>query len=181
MIQLTESMKFNKKEGPREDASIPLRKENKIIMRGRGRERSGWERRREEKGIRINYGRKIGKKPRGPGEWMEMSNHVVWVWAEPLFYAFFIFLFPFYYLKQLHFLQLFACFYFYIDGISWYCLLFDDLSCIYLFPLEGLYHIHTFKVFPLYFHFCWDIQDYQWEDSFAPLVTYFPGCHWLCS
>lgn len=104
---------------------------------------------------------------------MEMSNHVVWVWAEPLFYAFFIFLFPFYHHKQLHFLQLFACFYFYIDGISWYCLLFDDLSCIYLFPLEDLYHIHTFKVFPLYFHFCWDIQDYQWEDSFAPLSDIF--------
>jgi hypothetical protein len=35
MIQLTGHMKFNKKEGPSEDASIPLRRENKIIMKSR--------------------------------------------------------------------------------------------------------------------------------------------------
>jgi hypothetical protein len=29
MIKLTDHMKFNKKEGPREDASISLRRENK--------------------------------------------------------------------------------------------------------------------------------------------------------
>jgi hypothetical protein len=32
-------MKFNKKEGPSEDASVPLRSGEKIIMGGRGRER----------------------------------------------------------------------------------------------------------------------------------------------
>jgi hypothetical protein len=36
-------MKFNKKEGRGEDASIPLRSGNKIIMGGRGREGPGWE------------------------------------------------------------------------------------------------------------------------------------------
>jgi hypothetical protein len=36
MIQL----KLNKKEGPSVDASIPLRRENKIILGGRGREGS---------------------------------------------------------------------------------------------------------------------------------------------
>jgi hypothetical protein len=45
MIQFTDQIKFNKKEGPSEAASIPLRRENKIIMGGRGRERPVWERR----------------------------------------------------------------------------------------------------------------------------------------
>jgi hypothetical protein len=34
-------MRFNKKESPSEDASITLRKEKKIIMRGRGRKGPG--------------------------------------------------------------------------------------------------------------------------------------------
>jgi hypothetical protein len=32
MIELTDRMKFNKKEGPSEDASIPFRRGKKIIM-----------------------------------------------------------------------------------------------------------------------------------------------------
>lgn len=39
MAQPTDSMKFNKKEGPSENALIPLRRENKIVTGGRGRER----------------------------------------------------------------------------------------------------------------------------------------------
>jgi hypothetical protein len=38
MIHLTEHMKFNKKKGPSEDASIWLRMGKKIVMEGRGRE-----------------------------------------------------------------------------------------------------------------------------------------------
>jgi hypothetical protein len=43
MIQFTDSKKFNKKEGPSEDASISLRRGNKIIRGCRSRERPGWE------------------------------------------------------------------------------------------------------------------------------------------
>ena len=35
-IQATDCKKCNNQKGPSEDASIPLRKENKIIRRGRG-------------------------------------------------------------------------------------------------------------------------------------------------
>ena len=42
MIYLTDPKKLNEKEGPSEDASIPLRRENKIIMEGRRREGLGW-------------------------------------------------------------------------------------------------------------------------------------------
>lgn len=37
MIQLKDHMKFNKKKGPSEDTSIPLRKGNKLITGGRGK------------------------------------------------------------------------------------------------------------------------------------------------
>ena len=44
-------MKLNRKEGPREDATIPFRR-GKIIMRGRRREEFRWERVvRVEKGV----------------------------------------------------------------------------------------------------------------------------------
>jgi hypothetical protein len=46
MIQLTDHMKFNKKEGQNVAASIPLRRGNKIITESRGRE-GGKEGRRE--------------------------------------------------------------------------------------------------------------------------------------
>jgi hypothetical protein len=36
MIQLTDHMKFNKKEGQSVDASIPIRRGNKITMGGTG-------------------------------------------------------------------------------------------------------------------------------------------------
>jgi hypothetical protein len=38
MIQLTDHMKLNRKEGPSVDASIPFRRGNKIIIGGRWRE-----------------------------------------------------------------------------------------------------------------------------------------------
>ena len=41
-------MKLNKKEDPSVDASIPLRRGNKIIIGARRGERPGWERRRDE-------------------------------------------------------------------------------------------------------------------------------------
>jgi hypothetical protein len=42
MIQPTDHKKFNKKEGPSEDASNILRRGNKIIIGDRERERPGW-------------------------------------------------------------------------------------------------------------------------------------------
>jgi hypothetical protein len=38
MLQLTNHMKLNKKEGPSVYTSIPLRKEKNIVIGGRGRE-----------------------------------------------------------------------------------------------------------------------------------------------
>jgi hypothetical protein len=63
-------MKFNKKEGPSEDASDSFRRGNKIIMGSRGREGPGLEREGGGKGGRIRcwVGRGTGEKPRMPGE-----------------------------------------------------------------------------------------------------------------
>ena len=47
MLQLTDSIKINKKEVPNEDASIPRRKGNKLIMEVRGKDQG---RRGKEKG-----------------------------------------------------------------------------------------------------------------------------------
>lgn len=44
MIYHTDPKKLNKKKGPKEDASISLRKGNKIITGGREKEGPGWER-----------------------------------------------------------------------------------------------------------------------------------------
>jgi hypothetical protein len=41
---------LNKKEGLTKDASIPLRRENKIIIGGTGREGSGWDRGKGKQG-----------------------------------------------------------------------------------------------------------------------------------
>jgi hypothetical protein len=49
-------MKLNKKEGSNEDASIPLRRRNKIITGGRGKEGSGWVRGTGRERHRIRYG-----------------------------------------------------------------------------------------------------------------------------
>ena len=68
MIQLTDHMNFNKKEGPSEDTLIPLRRGNKTVPGDRESEES----RREggegkEKAAGSGLG-KTGEKPRGPGE-----------------------------------------------------------------------------------------------------------------
>jgi hypothetical protein len=61
-------MKFNKKEGPSEDASIPIRRMNKIIMEGRESKGPGW----EKGGVgenRTGSGMgELGEKLRGPEE-----------------------------------------------------------------------------------------------------------------
>ena len=49
MIQLIDHMKFNKKGVPNDNASIPLRREKKIITGGRGKEGPGSEREGEGK------------------------------------------------------------------------------------------------------------------------------------
>jgi hypothetical protein len=48
-IQPIDPKTFNKKEGPSEDVSIPLRRGNKIIMGSREREEPGWKRGAEGK------------------------------------------------------------------------------------------------------------------------------------
>lgn len=57
MIQLKDSMKFNKKEDPSENASIPLRKGNKIITGSIKREGLGYQRGEEGGEGRNRYGR----------------------------------------------------------------------------------------------------------------------------
>ena len=62
MIQPIDHKKFNKKEGPSKDASIPLKKGNKIFMRCG--EREGFERERLQNQRWVN----TIEKPRGPIE-----------------------------------------------------------------------------------------------------------------
>ena len=57
MIQLTDHVKLNKKEGQNVDASIPLRRGNKIIMRDREKEGLGWERGGKGKKVCVCGGR----------------------------------------------------------------------------------------------------------------------------
>jgi hypothetical protein len=63
MIQLTDCMKLNKKEGQSVDASVTLWKGNKIIMGGRG----GRDLSRQEgkEGGRIKYEGRQQKSPEG--------------------------------------------------------------------------------------------------------------------
>jgi hypothetical protein len=61
-IKLLELRKFSKQKGSIEDDSIPLRRGQKLITGGRGREGSGWE---GEGGNRIRYrGRRETQKAR---------------------------------------------------------------------------------------------------------------------
>jgi hypothetical protein len=69
MIHSTDPKKLNRKEGPSEDVSIPLRRGKKIIMGHRGREGPEWMSRRGNGGRSRNGGEgETGEKPRGPGE-----------------------------------------------------------------------------------------------------------------
>jgi hypothetical protein len=68
-MQVTDHKKCNKKEGPSEDASIPLGWVKEMITGGRGRDGPRWERGEGwERGNRIRYGGGTGEKPRGPGD-----------------------------------------------------------------------------------------------------------------
>jgi hypothetical protein len=58
MIQLTDHVKFNKKEGQSMDASKLLRRGNKIIMGGRGRDLGRRGEERENRESRISYGKR---------------------------------------------------------------------------------------------------------------------------
>jgi hypothetical protein len=61
-------MKLNKKKGQSGDASIPLRRGNKIISRSRGREGPGWEREGSRKMGQGSSDIEQEKKSIGPGE-----------------------------------------------------------------------------------------------------------------
>jgi hypothetical protein len=66
MIQLTDQMKLNKKEGQSVDASNLLREGNKIITGGRGREGSDCESGGEgKKGGMTRYGKRQERNPEG--------------------------------------------------------------------------------------------------------------------
>jgi hypothetical protein len=90
-IKLLELRKFSKQKGSIEDDSIPLRRGQKLITGGRGREGSGWEGEEdgEGKGKRKENGKGKGKgetgsgigageKPRRPEEGMEICNLRWW-------------------------------------------------------------------------------------------------------
>ena len=59
-------MKLNKNEGQSVYASIPLRKGNKIITGGRGREGPGWEKGGGEKESQL-WGAGVAAVPKAPG------------------------------------------------------------------------------------------------------------------
>jgi hypothetical protein len=64
MMYPTEPKKLNKKQGPSEDVSIPLRRGNKIIMGGRGRRDLGGSGERGQDQVSEESGERF----RGPGE-----------------------------------------------------------------------------------------------------------------
>jgi hypothetical protein len=65
----TTHKKLNKNEGQSVDASIPLRRGNKIIMGGRGREGPGDRKEGKGKdGAKKKVWEETGEKLRGPGE-----------------------------------------------------------------------------------------------------------------
>ena len=67
-IQFTDHMKLNKKDGPSVDISLPFKRRNKAIIRGRGRKGPGWERGgREERG-QDQVWWETGEKSRRPGK-----------------------------------------------------------------------------------------------------------------
>ena len=73
-------MKLNKEEGHTMDASNPLRRRNKIIIGGRGREGPGWERGRGgKKGSQAQVWEETREKSRGPGEQIEIYSSGGWV------------------------------------------------------------------------------------------------------
>jgi hypothetical protein len=57
MVQPTDCKKFNKKESPSQEVSIPLQQETKIIMGGREKEGTRWEGEGNGVGLRSAVGR----------------------------------------------------------------------------------------------------------------------------
>jgi hypothetical protein len=64
-IQLTDHMKLKKKEDRSVDASVLLRRGNKIIMVSKGRDLGGRKEREGKRGDRIRYGRRWGRYTQG--------------------------------------------------------------------------------------------------------------------
>jgi hypothetical protein len=73
--QLTDPKTLSKKEGPSKDVRISLRRGNKIVRGGRGREETGWERGwgGEWRGQDQEWG-ETGERARGPEEGVEVSS-----------------------------------------------------------------------------------------------------------
>ena len=71
----TNHKKVNKKEGPIEDASIQLRRRNKIIRGGRESEESRGERKRGQDQV---WSRETGERSKGQGEYMEILGSRGW-------------------------------------------------------------------------------------------------------
>jgi hypothetical protein len=68
MIYPTDPKTLNKREGPSKDAWITVRRGNKTVIGGRGRE--NWVGEGSERGMerRDRVQRETGERPRGPGE-----------------------------------------------------------------------------------------------------------------
>ena len=71
MTHLTDLKNLNKKEGPSEDTWISLRRGNKLVMGGRGREGPVWAR---GMGRQDQAWGEAGESPRGPEGWMEICR-----------------------------------------------------------------------------------------------------------
>ena len=77
ILHFTDPKKLNKKKGPSEEAWVSLRRGNKIVLRGRWRERPGWNRGWGEKWavFRIRYEERPGKWPGSPeNEWKSVAG-----------------------------------------------------------------------------------------------------------
>ena len=77
MIQPSDPKKLNKKEGPSKDASIPLRRGNKIVMGGRGKKELGGRGEREGNrgaGSGMGRDRREGQRARRMSENMQLPG-----------------------------------------------------------------------------------------------------------
>ena len=84
-IQSTELKKVNKPKGSSEDASIPLGREKKVIVGGRGKEGPGWERGQgEEEGNMIRHGGAERSLEGQQKEWKYVTWGVWWEVGIPL-------------------------------------------------------------------------------------------------
>ena len=85
MLHSTDPKKLNKKEGPSADAWILLKRGNKIVIRGRWREGTGWERRWGGEcrvWIRCGKNRSNGQMAINMNENLQLIG--MWRWEESL-------------------------------------------------------------------------------------------------